>query len=509
MNVKQKVMLIVLDGLGAAPKNPGNAVVLANPENLSSFWSIYPHTYLLASGESVGLPKNVKGNSEVGHLNLGAGKTVYQNLPRINKAIERGLLLKNNTLQEALIHAQKFGGKVHLVGLLSDGGVHSHIDHFKATLDFFAKANFSGNLFIHAITDGRDTPTNVSLKYLMDIDKYCLERGVGKLGTIIGRYYAMDRNNKWDRTQRAYYLLEKNFGERYTTYQKAVEEQYMKKVTDEFLEPVVVNDSRVEKNDVVIFLNYRPDRAMQLSEALIADDFKGFSREKIPNLFFAAMTEYRKSFPPKVIFPKQYLNLTFGKVLDSLGVRQLRIAEAEKFPHVTYFFNGGTPQPYAKEDRISVPSPKVATYDLKPEMSANEMTRLLLDRIKANAYDFILVNFANPDMVAHTGDLEAGIKAVQTVDKCTRELVRTFVGYGGAVVITADHGNVEEMINLETNKIDTEHSLNPVPFILAGTKITSKTLPYGALKDVAPTMLEIMGIPKPSEMTGQSLIRSR
>jgi 2,3-bisphosphoglycerate-independent phosphoglycerate mutase len=508
MKVKQKVLLIILDGLGAAPSSKGNAVVLANPKNLSSFWSIFPHTYLLASGESVGLPKNVKGNSEVGHLNLGAGNTVHQSLPRINSAIERGLIFRNDTLKKALMHAQRHKSNVHLIGLLSDGSVHSHIDHFKVVIDYFSKANFENELFIHAITDGRDTPPNVALNYLTAIDKYTLDRGLGKLGTFVGRYYAMDRNKKWERTQRAYYLLEKNFGEKFPTYQKALEEYYQRGITDEFLEPTVVNPSTIEPNDVVLMLNYRPDRSLQLTESLISPDFIGFSREQIPNLFLASMIEYRKNFPQNVIFPKQYITLPLGKIIDSVGLRQLRISETEKFPHVTYFFNGGMPAPFSKEERIVIPSPRVATYDLKPEMSALEITSILQDRIKAQMYDFILVNFANTDMVGHTGDLQAGIKAVQAVDYCVHELLRTFTNLGGVVIITSDHGNVEEMLNLETGEMDTEHSLNPVPFIIAGTSITAKTLPYGSLRDVAPTILEVMGIPKPSEMTGQSLIRS-
>ncbi|MHC1716746.1 MAG: 2,3-bisphosphoglycerate-independent phosphoglycerate mutase [Candidatus Dojkabacteria bacterium] len=508
MTIKQKVLLIILDGLGTAPKNKGNAVVLADPKNLSSFWNIFPKTYLLASGESVGLPKNIKGNSEVGHLNIGAGRTVSQNLPRINNAIEKGMIYKNTTLREAYIHAQKFGGNIHLVGLLSDGAVHSHIDHFKAIVDYFSKNNFPNNLFIHAITDGRDSPFNKSLEYLTEMDKYCLDRGIGQIGTIIGRFYAMDRGLKWDRTQRAYYLLEQNFGEKFSTYQQAIESQYARGLTDEFIEPIVINESKVQQNDVVIMVNYRPDRAMQLAEAFISPDFTGFSRKTIPNLFFASMVEYKKGFPQKVLFQRQYLNLTLGKIIESSGGRQLRIAETEKFPHVTYFFNGGSAITYSNEDRILIPSPRVATYDLKPEMSALEVTYALQKRISAQIYDFILVNFANMDMVGHTGNLEAGIKAVQVVDTCVKELVRSFTSYGGAVIITADHGNVEEMINLETNEIDTEHSLNPVPFILAGTQVPPKTLPYGALKDIAPTILEIMGIPKPSEITGNSLIRS-
>jgi 2,3-bisphosphoglycerate-independent phosphoglycerate mutase len=506
MNAKQKVLLIILDGVGAAPKGPGNAVVLAQPEYLAKLWSTSPRTYLLASGKAVGLPPNVKGNSEVGHLNLGAGTPVLQNLPRINRAIESGLIYKNNTLKNAFAHAQKYNSNIHLIGLVSDGSVHSHINHFKALVDYFARLNFQNELYIHAITDGRDTAPNASLKYLVELDKFCLERGLGKIATIIGRYFAMDRNKKWDRTQRAYYLFEKNMGEKFPTYHMAINSSYEKGITDEFIEPAVINPAKVEPNDVVIMVNFRPDRALQLTEAFISPTFTGFIRQPISNLYVATMTEYRKDLLVDVIFPKQYIDLPLGKIIDSVGLRQLRIAETEKFPHVTYFFNGGQPLPYSKEDRIVVPSPRVPTYDLKPEMSALEMTELLKKRIQGMPYDFILLNFANADMVGHTGDIQAAIKAVKTIDYCTKELVNLFTSLGGAVIVTADHGNAEEMLN-EDNTINTEHSINPVPFILAGTDVTPRVLPYGALCDVAPTILQLMGIQQPAEMTGKSLIK--
>lgn len=507
MKAKQKVLLIILDGLGAAPKGKGNAVTLANPVNLSSLWSTHPHTYLLASGESVGLPKNVKGNSEVGHLNLGAGRTVNQSFPRINKAIEKGLLYQNNALQESLRHAQKNKSKVHLIGLLSDGTVHSHINHFKAILDFFVKNNLENELYIHAFTDGRDTPTDEALKHLADMDKYCMDKGVGKIGTIIGRYFAMDRNKKWDRTEKAYYLLTQNIGTKYDNYQQAIQASYEKGVTDEFIEPIVINESKIEANDTVIFVNFRSDRATQLTQAFIDKEFQGFQRGVLSNLFLTSMTEYKKGFPEHVIFRRQYINLPLGKVIDSVGLRQLRIAETEKYPHVTYFFNGGFPIMYSKEDRVLIPSPNVPTYDLQPEMSTPKLIDILLQRIDSDVYDFILLNLANTDMVGHTGNLEACIKAVQVVDQAVKELVNRFTAKGGAVIITADHGNVEEVINLETGAMDTEHSLNPVPLIITGTKIPARILPYGSLKDVAPTVLDLMGITKPSDMTGSSLIK--
>lgn len=503
---KKKVLLIILDGLGAAPLSPGNAVVQANPTTLSSLWSSCPHTYLIASGQHVGLPANVKGNSEVGHLNIGAGRTVSQSLPRINNAIENGLLFQNNTLIKAYNHASKYGGNVHLVGLVSDGDVHSNLGHFKAIIDFFSKQNFPNKLFIHAFTDGRDTAVNAAANYLADIDKYCMDRGMGQIGTLIGRYYGMDRNNKWDRTERAYYLLEKNVGEKFPNYYAAIEYNYKQKITDEFIEPAVINTSNIKENDSVILMNFRPDRMTQLAQALTDDNFQGFIRKKIDNLYVATMVEYKKDLTPNILFPKQYINLTLGNIIDSEERTQLRIAETEKFPHVTYFFNGGTSVIYNKEDRIIIPSPKVSTYDQKPEMSAVEITTILLDRISKSIYDFIVVNFANTDMVGHTGNFQAAIKSVKVVDFCVKELVNNFTSTGGVVFITSDHGNVEEMLNLETGQMDTEHSINPVPLIIVGTQHRYQLLPYGALRDIAPTILQEMGISKPSEMTGKSLL---
>lgn len=506
MTTKRKVLLIILDGLGAAPLSPGNAVVQANPTTLSSLWSSCPHTYLIASGQHVGLPANVKGNSEVGHLNIGAGRTVSQSLPRINNAIEKGLLFQNNTLIKAYNHASKFGGNVHLVGLVSDGDVHSNRGHFKAIIDFFSKQNFPNKVFIHAFTDGRDTSVNAAATFLADLDKYCMDRGIGQIGTLIGRFYGMDRNNKWDRTERAYYLLEKNVGEKFPNYYAAVEHNYKQKITDEFLEPSVINSSNIKENDSVILMNFRPDRMVQLAQALADDNFQGFIRKKINNLFVATMVDYKKDLTPNVIFPKQYINLTLGNIIDSEERSQLRIAETEKFPHVTYFFNGGTSVIYNKEDRIIIPSPRVTTYDQKPEMSAVEITTILLDRISKSIYDFIVVNFANTDMVGHTGNFQAAVKSVKVVDFCVKELVNHFTSTGGIVFITSDHGNVEEMLNPENGQMDTEHSINPVPLIIAGTPHRTQLLPYGALRDIAPTILQEMGISKPSEMTGKSLL---
>jgi len=509
MNIKQKVLLIILDGLGAAPDSQGNAVVKAKPQNLSKLWSTSPHTYLLASGEAVGLPKDVKGNSEVGHMNIGAGKVVSQTLPRIDQSIRKGLYFKNTVLQEAVKYANRSGSRIHLLGLVSDGSVHSHINHIKTTVEYISKSNFRGELFIHAFTDGRDSPPNSSKKYLDDLQKTLDTFSVGKIATICGRAWAMDRNEDWERTKKAYDLLTQNIGQKCGTYQNCISDSYSKNITDEFITPtVLVKDSEIKPRDVVLFLNYRPDRALQLSRALVDSNFNYFPRSNIYPIFFASMVEYRKNFPPKVLFPKQYITLPIGNILASNGLRQLRIAESEKFPHVTYFFNGGASIRYTNEDRIEIPSPSVPTYDLKPEMSALQLTDQLIARINSNIYDFIIVNFANPDMVGHSGNLEATIKAISVVDFCVEQLVKNFTVRGGAVVITADHGNAEEVINLDTGEMDTEHSINPVPLIISGINIPPRSLPYGALKDITPTVLDIMGIPIPSDMTGISLLKS-
>jgi 2,3-bisphosphoglycerate-independent phosphoglycerate mutase len=508
MIAKQKVMLVVMDGIGAAPKSQGNAVTEANPTTLSTLWNTNPHTYLLASGEAVGLPKNVKGNSEVGHQNLGSGQVVNQNLLRINKSIESGYFFKSSVLYKSLIHALQNDGDIHIMGLLSDGSVHSHISHFFAVLRYFSQNNFKNNIYFHIFTDGRDTPVDDSMQFINQLKRHIELNGMGTIATICGRRYGMDRNRSWDRTKLAYDLITKGIGEKFNSCQEAIANAYENKITDEFIKPIVINKTEVKPGDSVLHLNFRSDRAIQLTSAFIDPKFDAFPRQYIPNVFFASMVEYRKDFPSNVLVPKQYISMPLGRIISSNDISQLRIAESEKFPHVTYFFNGGMSVRYEKEDRIEVPSPDVPLYDQKPEMSAYELTNILINRINANIYDFILVNYANPDMVAHTGNLEASIKAVKTVDKCVKDLVPAFTSKGGVVILTADHGNAEELINLDTGEMDTEHSLNPVPLILVGTKLSPRTLPYGALKDVAPTILHLMGIQQPLEMTGQSLLRN-
>lgn len=497
-----------MDGLGAAPKSKGNAVTIADPTNLSTLWNTNPHTYLLASGEAVGLPKNVKGNSEVGHQNLGAGAVVNQNLPRIDKSINTGYFFKSAALNKSLLHASNHKGDIHILGLLSDGSVHSHINHFIATLKYFAQNNFSHKVYFHIFTDGRDTPTDKAMEFLDKLQFHINRHKLGQIATICGRRLGMDRNRSWDRTQLAYNLITKGIGEKFNNYKEAITSSYQQGITDEFIKPSVIINAPIKPGDSVIHLNFRSDRALQLSLAFTEKEFKYFDREYIPNIQFISMVEYRKDYPQDVIVPKQYISLPLGRVISSNGLKQLRIAESEKFPHVTYFFNGGNSVIYQGEDRIEIPSPSVSLYDEKPEMSADKLTDILISRINANIYDFAVVNFANPDMVAHTGNIEATVKAIKAVDTYIMDLVRVFTSKGGAVIITADHGNAEELLNIDTGAMDTEHSLNPVPFILVGTKIPAHVLPYGALKDVAPTILQLMGIVQPMEMSGRSLIRS-
>jgi 2,3-bisphosphoglycerate-independent phosphoglycerate mutase len=509
MEKRKKVLLVIMDGVGVAPASKGNAVVLAKPRHLTTLWSGNPHTYLLASGESVGLPKGTKGNSEVGHMNIGAGRVVYQTLQRIDHSISKGFFSQNSTLKESLNHAQHFGSKIHLLILASEGSVHSHLRHLIATLDFFSQNNFQGKIYIHAFTDGRDANVHDSIRILDAIQEHINTISLGEIATICGRAWAMDRNKNWDRTKKIYDLLIQNTGNKYPTYRECIQNSYKNNITDEFIEPsVIVKDSNIQKNDAVLFLNFRPDRALQLTQALIEPNFNNFKRLNIYPIFFASMVEYRKDFPSRVIFSKQYIDFPIGNVISSNNLRQLRIAESEKFPHVTYFFNGGTAIKYIGEDRIEVPSPSVATYDLQPEMSALKITDILVSRIHKEVYDFIVVNFANPDMVAHTGNIQATIKAISTVDYCVNRLVKEFTIRGGVVFLTSDHGNAEELINLDTGEMDTEHSYNPVPLIITGIENKSQKLKYGSLKDLSPTILNIMGINPPSEMTGQSLLPS-
>jgi 2,3-bisphosphoglycerate-independent phosphoglycerate mutase len=508
-------ILLILDGLGVAPPGPGNAITLSKTPNLDSYWFKYPHCYLHASGSAVGLPSGTNGNSEVGHMNIGAGKVVFQELPRIDNAIENETFYQNTAFLKAVNHIKKTGGKIHLIGLISRGRVHSALEHAFACIKLCKKQAISADkLFIHAFTDGRDTPPKSAYTYLDELEAECERNKIGKIVSIVGRFYAMDRDERWDRTKLAYELLTLGKGKYFKNWKEALENAYSTNESDEYIYPRVILDGsnkpygQIEANDSVIFFNYRPDRAIQLSKAFIEKDFHSWERgSAIQNLLFVGMNEYEKGIPGLSAFPPEDIKLPLGRIISETGMRQLRISESEKFPHVTYFFNGGSNMPYNGEDRIEIPSPKdITTYDQKPEMSIQEVAKTITNKIRENTYDFIVANFANPDMVGHTGNLEAGIKAVEVTDKCTGILVDTTLFMGGSIIITSDHGNAEEMINLQTGKIDTEHSTNPVPFIFISRDIEPRELSLGILGDIAPTILAVLGIQKPSTMSGRNLL---
>jgi 2,3-bisphosphoglycerate-independent phosphoglycerate mutase len=513
--MRRKILLLIMDGVGVAPRGPGNAVTLAKPLNLIRLWDTYPHTYLEASGEHVGLAQNTNGNSEVGHLTIGSGKVNYQNLLKINNAINKDLFFQNQTLKEILYHSQKNNSNIHLMGCLSDGAVHSHISHFIATLKFFAINNFKGNIFFHIFTDGRDVPPKSAATYLQKLDEAIQEYRIGKIASLCGRAYAMDRNNIWDRTQKIYDLLV--FGKGYTciNWRDAIEQAYQRGEIDEYIEPTIISsgnrqDSIIQDSDAVLFLNFRPDRAIQLSKALKNTADEHIQGRKFNNLFFVGMVEYEKDFPTKILFPKEYVALPIGRIISEAGYRQLRIAESDKYPHITYFLNGGLPLQYAREDRIQIPSPKVKTYDMKPEMSAIEIMDTLIPKLdKKNDYSFIATNLANVDLVGHTGNIEAGIKAVKIVDYVVEKIVRTALSHNWTIILTADHGNAERMIDTKTGQILTEHTQNPVPMFIISNEIKDrikKRLSNGSLCDIAPTILKLMGIGRPSAMIGKVLI---
>ncbi|MGB9911107.1 MAG: 2,3-bisphosphoglycerate-independent phosphoglycerate mutase [Microgenomates group bacterium] len=538
MEENKLLVLIILDGWGIAPPGPGNAVSLAKIPNFKKYFSAYPHTQLLAAEEAVGLPPGEQGNSEAGHLNLGAGQIVFQDFPRINMAIADGTFFKNEAFLRAIDHVKRYHSSLHLLGLIGPAGVHASIHHLLALINL-AKTHQVEKLYLHLFTDGRDSPPYSSIDSLTKVEEQLKSLKIGKIATLMGRYYAMDRDWRWERTKIAYEALVLGKGKEANSFLTAIQEQYQKGKSDEFLEPIILDkNGLINDNDGVIFYNFRPDRPRQLTKAFILPNFetleeraisfdpyaekyglkiyetpKGtstFKREKIlRNLFFVTMTEYEKNLPVSAVaFPPQKVALPLARVLSENNLRQLHIAESEKYPHISYFFGGGREKPFPGEDWVEIPSPKVATYDLKPEMSAFEVTDQVLKRIKSGFYQFVLVNFANPDMVGHTGVLSAGIKACETVDYCLGKIVNTVINLNGICVVTADHGNVEEMINLATGEKDTQHSLNPVPFILINKKfgISGKNLLRGVLADVAPTILELLKIEKPPLMTGKSLL---
>ncbi|WP_018132101.1 2,3-bisphosphoglycerate-independent phosphoglycerate mutase [Effusibacillus pohliae] len=505
------VALIILDGFGLREEVQGNAVALANKPNFERYWTTYPHTQLNASGEAVGLPDGQMGNSEVGHLNIGAGRIVYQDLTRITKSIREGEFFENQAFLQAIRHVKEKGTKLHLAGLVSDGGVHSHIQHLFALLEL-AKRQQVENVFVHAFLDGRDVMPHTAINYIRDLQNKMQELGVGKLATLAGRYYAMDRDKRWDRTEKAYRAMVYGDGPKYTDPILALRESYDRSVTDEFVIPtVIVNPDEspvglVEHEDAVILFNFRPDRAIQISRAFTNEAFDGFDRgpEHPERLHYVCMTFYSETVNGDVAFQPTELVNTMGEVLANHGLKQLRIAETEKFPHVTSFFSGGREAMFAGEERILIPSPKVATYDLKPEMSAYEVTNAVLKEIEAEKFDAIVLNFANPDMVGHTGVLEAAIKAVEAVDECLGQVVDKVLEKGGVAMIIADHGNADIMIDPATGKPWTAHTTQPVPCIV--TKQGIQLRDGGILADVSPTLLKLLELSQPDEMTGKSLI---
>ncbi|MFC2159578.1 2,3-bisphosphoglycerate-independent phosphoglycerate mutase [Actinomycetota bacterium] len=510
--ISKPICLIILDGWGQSRKMNGNAITLAKTPNMDNYKSIFPNTSLEASGESVGLPDGQMGNSEVGHLNIGAGRVVYQELTRISKEINNGEFFNNTVLNAAMDNAKSNDRSLHLMGLVSDGGVHSHITHLKALIDLAIKKKVK-NIYIHAFLDGRDVPPRSAVPYLEDLDKFLNDRAAGEIATVSGRYYSMDRDNRWARTRKAYDTLVYREGEKFDSAARLVEKSYEGDINDEFIVPSLVKikdekKGRIKTDDSVIFFNFRPDRARQLTRAFIEPDFSRFDRDgEPPEVFFVSMTQYDKKFNCKVAFLPQVISNTLGEILSANGLRQLRIAETEKYAHVTFFFNGGIEKPYPGEDRVLIPSPDVATYNLKPEMSAFEVTDKVISLIKNKKYDLIVLNYANPDMVGHTGFIESAIKAVETVDSCVGKVVSEISEVGGITVIAADHGNAEEMICPVSSGTVTAHSISPVPFIVCdrGLKINKNEGSY-KLSDIAPTILKLLGLEIPAEMTGTPIV---
>lgn len=502
---KGPLILLILDGFAIIDENKGNAVNAANKPNFDYYYSKYPKTSLGASGLDVGLPDGQMGNSEVGHLNIGAGRIVYQELTRITKSIADGDFFDNKELLSSIKNASDNNKSLHLMGLFSDGGVHSHIDHLKALVSFAKKENVD-KVYIHAFTDGRDTSPNSAIIYTKNMLDFLYETGLGEIATISGRYYAMDRDNRWERIEKAYRAVVEAKGEKFTNPLDAIENSYNNNVTDEFIVPVVnQNYNGIEDGDSVIFFNFRPDRGRELTRAIVDDGFSGFLREK-KTVNYVTMTQYDADIKNvDIAFKPQTLENTFGEYISGLGLSQLRIAETEKYPHVTFFFNGGYEKSYDKEGRILVNSPKVATYDLQPEMSAYEIKDKLLEDLKNNPKDVIILNFANGDMVGHTGVFDAAVKAIETVDECIGEIVPKILELNGTALITADHGNAEQML-AEDGTPFTAHTTNRVPFVVVSNTFEGKLRDNGRLSDIAPTMLDILNIEKPVEMTGESLI---
>ena len=508
---KAPVALIILDGFALREETFGNAVAQANKPNFDRYWNKYPHTIIGAAGEAVGLPDGQMGNSEVGHLNIGAGRIVYQSITKVNIAIREGTFAKNETFLKAIENCKKHGSSLHLFGLLSDGGVHSHIDHLYALLRLAADHGLE-KVYVHAFLDGRDVGPQTAKTYIQAALEKMKEYSVGEFATISGRYYSMDRDNRWERVEKSYRAMVYGEGPAYRDPFEVVDDSYKNGIYDEFVIPSVLTKENgepvatIKDHDSIIFYNFRPDRAIQISNAFTNKDFRSFDRgPKHPkDLVFVCLTHFSETVDGYVAFKPTNLDNTLGEVLSRHGIKQLRIAETEKYPHVTFFFNGGREEPFPGEERILINSPKVATYDLKPEMSAYEVTDALVEEIKKDKFDVIILNYANPDMVGHSGKLEPTIKAVEAVDECLGRVVDLIIEKGGTAIITADHGNSDEVLTLD-GKPMTAHTTNPVPVIITkeGLELRQKG---GILGDLAPTMLDLLGLPQPEEMTGKSLI---
>lgn len=504
-------MLLILDGFGINDNQACvNAIKMAEKPNLDRLFAQYPNTIINASGLSVGLPEGQMGNSEVGHLNIGSGRIVYQDLTRITKSIEDGDFFENPVLLAAVNHAKKHNSTLHLMGLLSDGGVHSHISHLFALIEL-AKMKGLKKVYVHAFLDGRDVPPDNAEEYITELENFMNQEGLGKIVSISGRYYSMDRDRRYERTQMAYDAITCGKAPKISTASEAMKRSYAEGITDEFVKPVLIEnnpdvDALVKNNDSIIFFNFRPDRARQLTRAIVDPNFNGFDRSCHPEgIYFVCMTEYDSEMPNvHVAYGPDFLTNTFGEYISKLGYTQLRIAETEKYAHVTFFFNGGVEAPNPNEDRVLIPSPKVPTYDLQPEMSAQGVTDKVIELILAKKYDFIILNFANPDMVGHTGNIPAVVRAIEFLDGCVAKIVTALQETGGQLILTADHGNADCMKNPDGTVV-TAHSSNPVPFlVIAHDNVKLKE--GGILADVIPTLLDLAGIAKPREMTGHSLL---
>ncbi len=505
------VCLLILDGFGYREETSDNAIALARKPNLDAFWKAYPHTLINASEHYVGLPDGQMGNSEVGHLNIGAGRVVFQDFERINNSIANGDFFEHAVLKAALLNLKNNNKALHIFGLLSDGGVHSHQSHIHAMLEMAAKLGLS-KVYVHAFLDGRDTPPISAAPFIASLEAKIKALGVGKIISVSGRFYSMDRDKRWPRVEAAYALITEGMGAfTEASASEALQKAYARGENDEFVQCTAIRKPdevpiKLEDGDLVVYMNFRSDRARQLTHAILNEDFEGFNRRHVPKLsgYFTLTMHDVKEGKATAIFPPHAVKNTFGEYISSIDLTQLRIAETEKYPHVTFFFNGGEETVFAGEDRILVPSPAVATYDLQPEMSAFELTEKLEEAILSRQYNAIICNYANGDMVGHTGDLQAAIKAIETLDTCVGRVVKAMQSMGGEVIITADHGNAEVMFDKENNQPHTQHTTNLVPFFYIGRKAI--LMENGALSDLAPTLLKMMGVPQPIEMTGKSIV---